>query len=235
MSNSINHKIQKYGYKLQHARNAKERALYQSKLNSYKNQQRGGADQPELDPAKAYDNEDEAVGVVDSLFKWLTEENKPKFDKTLKDVASLQAEAEELIKRVQACCKKTDCTVEVQAEVEKVKMSFKKILEAVKSGTTVTNKEVVDSLANIDQTTESFKKFMKEWKCSEEEGKPAAAPAAEAEAEVELKMKPAEVTELPAKPATEPAEGEKKWPTVEPAQKIKTSELRGGGKRRLKY
>ncbi len=110
MNNSINHKIKKYTYKLEHAKNRKEAMLYKAKLDNYKSKQVGGVIK-----------EEELREMINNAF-----------GESEKQIQNLTSEFDNLIEEIKKkCCEKKDCGPEILVEANKLKENWNKILEEI--------------------------------------------------------------------------------------------------------
>lgn len=146
MSNSINHKIQKYTYKLKHARNSKEKAMYQSKLNGYKSQRGGELEKSLIEQLTETFNT--TLGLDDKLKQ--NEET----------IANLGKKFDDLMAKLrEQCCKgEKNCDPEVQAKLDAMKESYEKLIKTLATETGDKVKEKVKNF--VDTESDDFKNMM---------------------------------------------------------------------------
>jgi hypothetical protein len=192
MSNSINHKIQKYNYKLKHATNSKEKSLYQAKLNEYKNQLKGGKSMRGGEGKE----EKTVMEQITGYFTGLSESIKGNFDVNDKQIAELDAQFKEFIERIkEQCCKPEkecppgekcpppeDCTEKVKEQIAKMQASYEEILKLIEKSTKETGENVTGRTKTESEKLTEFSEMMKQFKmpCPESEKKPSQEVAKEA-------------------------------------------------------
>jgi hypothetical protein len=151
MSNSINYKIQKYNYKLKHAKNKRDANLYKSKLQEYK-QQSGG------------DWVDELAGTFSKALGWeeSVEQNKASLNKLKEEFNSL------LEKLREQCCKKNkNCTQEINDAINVEKTRLEELVEKLGKETNV---EVSKLITENSEEMQKLLTKLQETPCPGEEG-----------------------------------------------------------------
>ncbi len=201
MNNSINYKIKKYQHKLAHASNQKEAALYEAKLNSYRNRQAGGNDEELRTEIKKIIDDNITVENNISLI-----------------LNGLQVPFNDLVNRiVKECCKDKPCAPQVVTQIETVKENWRKLLEEISKDK---NTRVSESLKN---EIERIKKYLGELTCPPSFGSPALLEAAKKQAAAVQQMTQTAVAE-----ATKPGEPSIPSATGEVGPEIRAEDLKGG-------
>ncbi|AYV76914.1 MAG: hypothetical protein Barrevirus3_34 [Barrevirus sp.] len=120
MSKAVNYKIQKYTYKLEHAQNQKEAAIYKAKLATYSKLHKGPSKKllPPADQRGGVVTEEEVRSMVNDAFAGSESQ-----------ISALSGQFDKLIADIRAkCCEKKDCGPEVTAQIAKLEADWRELL-----------------------------------------------------------------------------------------------------------
>ena len=170
MNKSTNYKIQKYSYKLEHAKNKTEASLYKAKLDSYTSKQKGGRTDEEKEALKKKYNELIFSAQIENNDMPLTEENlKVMLDYNFLDTEEEIKKLEPLLKQrladfLKECCPKgeSSCPTVIAPKVEQIKQLWIELIDKV-------SKSKQSDVSNLVKTESD--KIMALFKCEKTEGK----------------------------------------------------------------
>jgi len=139
MNKSTNYKIQKYSYKLEHAKNKTEANLYKAKLASYTSKQKGGVERTAEEKAALKKKYDELIfsAQIENNDLPMTEDNlRVMLDYNFLDTEEEIKKLEPLLKQrladfLKECCPKGECPPPIAPQVEKIKQLWIELIDKV--------------------------------------------------------------------------------------------------------